>query len=54
MVLLYKDGMLIESLYEDKQYEVDISSYDFDKLYIKVYSTFGYFSQEKSYSLEWN
>ena len=54
LVLLYKDGMLIESLYEDKQYEVDISSYDFDKLYIKVYSTFGYFSQEKSYSLEWN
>lgn len=54
LVLLYKDGILIESLYENEQKEVNIAGYDFDKLYVKVYSTFGFYSQEKTYNLEWN
>ncbi len=52
LVLLYKDGTFIESFYENKQKEVNITAYDFDKLYIKVYSAFGYYSQETPYSLE--
>ena len=52
LVLLYRGGSLIESLYENENNEVDIALYDFDKLYIKVYSTFGYYSQENPYSLE--
>ena len=53
LVLLYKNGMLTESLYEDENNKVDISSYDFDKLYIKVYSAFGYYSQKEPYTLGW-
>ncbi len=52
LVLLYKGGELIESLYDNENNEVDVALYDFDKLYIKVYSIFGYYSQKKPYSLE--
>lgn len=54
LVLLYKNGNLIESLCESTANKVDITTYDFDKIYVKIYSTFGYSNQELSYSLEWN
>ena len=51
-VLLYKNGVLIESLYENEQNTVILYSYDFDNIFIKVYSAFGYYSQEEPYTLK--
>ena len=53
LVLLYKNGKLIKSLNENEQNETEIPDYAFDVLYVKVYSTFGYYSQDDSYSLRW-
>lgn len=53
-IFLYKDNKLYETISADNQNEVDISSYDIDEIYIKIYSTFGYFSQDKSYTLVWS
>lgn len=53
LVLLYKNGKLIKSMNENEQNEAEIPDYDFDVLYVKVYSAFGYYSQDDSYSLRW-
>lgn len=50
-ILLYKEGEIIESILVDKQNTLDISYYDTDEIYIKVYSTFGFYSQEEPYIL---
>ena len=52
-VLLYKNGRFIDSVNEDEQNEVDLSYYDYDELYVKVYSAFGYYEQEEKYVLRW-
>lgn len=50
-ILLYKDGRLLDSIFVNKHNEVDISFYDTDEIYIKVYSTFGFYSQEEPYTI---
>ena len=52
-VLLYKNGRFIDSVNEGEQNEVDLSYYDYDELYVKVYSAFGYYEQEEKYVLRW-
>ncbi|MBR1638104.1 MAG: hypothetical protein IJ688_01815 [Treponema sp.] len=52
-LVLYKAGNLIDAVFEDEKNEIDISAYDYDEVYVKVYSTFGYYSQEIPYTLQW-
>lgn len=55
IVFLYKDGILIQSLYEDdKSNVIELSDYDYDSFYVKIYSSFGYYNQTDPYILEWS
>lgn len=52
LVLLYKDGQLIKSLNENEYGEVNVSCFDYNELYVKVYSAFGYYNQREPYILD--
>jgi hypothetical protein len=51
-VFLYKSSGLSEILYSDKNESINLSNKDFDEIFVKIYSAFGFYNQYEPYYLE--
>ncbi len=51
-VFLYKSSGLSEILYSDKNESINLNEKDFDEIFVKIYSAFGFYNQYEPYYLE--